>query len=93
MTRSRGTLLSTRPPLRRNAIRRFGTHLVNVVQASALRSFTRETSFLMRPSAGGECATELDAPPSWSLLPNCRQHLGVGRHPRRIPAGGAMQQG
>jgi hypothetical protein len=58
----------------------------------AIQSFTRETLRPTESSAGGECATDLDAPALRIPLPNCQQHLGAGRHAFRTPIGGDMQR-
>ena len=92
MTEASGILLSVQRPFPQGAGCRFDKQSVNLVQISAIRSFTCETLLPVGSSAGGERATDLALLAPWVSLPNCHQHVGAGRHVRRVPVGGAMQR-
>ena len=92
MTEGRGISLSVRRSLPRGASRRSDLRPVNQVQGPAIRSFTREIFLPVGSSACGDSATDLAALAPRIPLPNCRQHLGAGRHVVRVPVGGAMQR-
>ncbi len=92
MTKGAGILVPVQRPFPRGASGRIIMRPVNRGQRPPIQSFTRETFPRIGGSAGSERATDLVALVPWISSPNCRQHIGEGRHVLPTQTGGPMQR-